>query len=612
MNVDDLDAPESPATLAPTRPAPPPLQQAALPGYTLFARVLVKTTDQQALSAALVGDGLTHAPVDPSGAALRDWRVIACDSVRSAGVLADRLSALPFVLAAEVDAARPTGERSIPNDPSIPQQWYLNNAVLPISDLNVLPAWDAGFTGAGITIGIIDRGFDAAHPDLSSNYLALASQASTSFTSHGTACAGLVAMSGNNQTGGAGVAFHAKLGRLYYGSTSTNAVALVFRHDLNAIKSNSWGPNDDARIDTIAAIELDALRDAATLGRGGLGTVIVWAAGNGALISDRCDYDQYASSRYAICVGALGNNDRRADYSEPGASLMLVANSANDDLLSNSSGVFSTTPNGSYTTTFGGTSAACPLAAGTVALMLQANPALTWRDVAHVLINSARRCDPDSPGWTTNGAGFAHSHDYGFGAVDAHAAVTLAQSWTNVPPETAYTLPPQEVALSIPDAGEALTSAISVGANIVLERVQVKLYAIHPHLGDLRIELVAPSGMTSVLAEPRFDSSTGYAHFTFTSLRHWGEDPRGVWTLRIADEQLGDQGTWTDWQLALIGHAPPCPCDWDRSGDTTIQDLFEFLSDWFAGTGDFSNDQTHSVDDIFQFLACWFALPGGC
>ena len=98
-----------------------------------------------------------------------------------------------------------------------------------------------------------------------------------------------------------------------------------------------------------------------------------------------------------------------------------------------------------------GTSSAASVVSGVVALMLQANPNLTWRDVQHILVNSARHVDPTDAGWTTNRAGHLIHYNYGFGVVDAEAAVNLAKTWTNVGPELSVSSGLVTVGEVIPD-----------------------------------------------------------------------------------------------------------------------------------------------------------------
>ena len=92
-----------------------------------------------------------------------------------------------------------------------------------------------------------------------------------------------------------------------------------------------------------------------------------------------------------------------------------------------------------------------------MALMLQANGALGWRDVPFILASTARKIgtpplstssssspslskdvshsftDPTDSDWVTNAAGYHVNHKYGFGLVDATAAVLASQSYNNLP-----------------------------------------------------------------------------------------------------------------------------------------------------------------------------------
>jgi kexin len=167
-----------------------------------------------------------------------------------------------------------------------------------------------------------------------------------------------------------------------------------------------------------------AFKAGVTTGRGGKGSIYMWAAGNGRSAMDNCknkkssqkkistifigNYDGYSNNRYTIPVGAIVNNGRYSSYSEPCSALYCVVPSSGGA----NGGIPSTSTNNQCTSSFGGTSAASPLMAGVVALMLEANPTLTWRDVQHVIAASAVKVSPSDPEWVTNGGGFNHSHNY--------------------------------------------------------------------------------------------------------------------------------------------------------------------------------------------------------
>ena len=199
------------------------------------------------------------------------------------------------------------------------------------------------------------------------------------------------------------------------------------------IYSNSWGPYDDGTLQPAPPEVLAALENGTTNGRNGKGVIYTWAGGNGRNSNDNSNYDGYANSRYVISVAAITNQGVYSGYSEPGANVLVTSPSNGG-----SDAITTTSTNNGYTDNFGGTSSATPLVSGIVALMLEANPNLSWRDVQHVLVNSSDVVDNSSSGWFTNGAGHEFSHDYGFGRINAQSAVALSKTWSNVGTEVSF------------------------------------------------------------------------------------------------------------------------------------------------------------------------------
>lgn len=585
--------------------------------WTLTSRIVIRTRDARALPGQIAALGLKAEALAFTSRWPEPYFVAEAASVEAAAGLVARIAGLAGVTAAYVDAVEPRADRGVPTDPLIGSQWHLMNSVNPIADLNIEGAWNAGRTGAGVTVGVLEGGWNVDHPDLALRYDAAASQEPNGSSNHGTSVAGIVGAIGNNGLGGAGVAYGAWLSRLYYGSDTANATAFAFRNDLNAIKTNSWGPSDIGRAWVMSDLQRQSITDAATNGRGGKGTVFVWAAGNGrAANSDRVDYDPWASHPWVIAVGAVGHTDTLADYSEPGSSVMVVSPSRRTLGGGSDPGIVTTTNQEDYTNQFGGTSSSAPMAAGVIALMLEANPDLTVRDVMHALIETARRCDPANPSWYLNAAGRWTSDDYGFGAIDATAAVAAASGWTPVGELAGWSSPVRVVGLAVPDnqpagVGGGVSSAIVMPRRLVAERVVVRLTAPHASVGQLRVTLRSPGGSESRLARLRSDTIGGrYQGYVFTSLRHWDETTNGLWTLTVSDEVSGTVGTFESWSLEVMGTGLARRSDWDRSGMVDLLDLLGYLNDWFGGIADTTGDDSVDLTDLLMFVQGWLVDLG--
>ncbi len=472
---------------------------------------------------------------------------------------------------------RPQFDRVITSqsDPLFDQQWHLLNrgqtGGTPSADANVEPAWNLAL-GTDVVIAIVDDGLQYTHPDLASQYRPDLSfdfngndadpLPDTAFQSHGTAVAGVAAAKGQNGIGVSGSAPQASLAglRLTAGFVTdlNEADALTYKNQAIAIYNNSWGPIDDAqRLEGPGPLTRAALENGVNRGRGGLGNIYVWAAGNGLQQGDNANYDGYANSRYTIAVSAIDHTGVQSYYSEPGAPILVAAYSNGDTVgitTTDLMGANGINPDGDYTQDFGGTSSATPLVSGVVALMLEANPNLTWRDVQHILVHTAKKTDPTHADWVLNGADRWVNHTYGYGAIDAAAAVNSALTWAPVAPEVTATSGLITLDAAIPDGDPiGLSSTVTISDDISLEWVEVVFDAEHDYRGDLNLTLSSPDGTQSILAETHSDSNANIDNWTFTSARHWGESSVGNWTLTTADGADGDSGIWNSWQLHLYG-----------------------------------------------------------
>ena len=345
-------------------------------------------------------------------------------------------------------------------------QWHLRdarvNGVTVRAHAHVASAWRVS-RGRGVTIAVIDDGFDLNHREFARRGKIVHARDVTQEDddprpgpgdAHGTACAGVACAGGVD--GASGVAPEARLMPVRVASALgalDEAEAFVWAADHGAdVISCSWGPPDgqwwnagDPTHDTPVPIP-DATRlaidYAATRGRGDLGTVICFAAGNG---NENVEHDGYASHPQTIAVAACNDRSARSVYSDHGSAIWCAfpSNDYPSQTLGHAApvtpGIWTTDvsgnsgynpgggrsrgdPDGHYTSDFGGTSSACAGVAGVAALVLARNPRLSAAAVRDLLRRSA---DPiDRPGGRYDADG--HSPFYGYGRVNARRAVTLA------------------------------------------------------------------------------------------------------------------------------------------------------------------------------------------
>ncbi|HEY7089798.1 MAG TPA: S8 family serine peptidase [Tepidisphaeraceae bacterium] len=473
-----------------------------------------------------------------------------------------------------VASAKPL--RAIPDDPLFPNEWHLLNTGqttgAPGNDADVTPVWD-NYRGDGVTIGVVDDGLEYTHEDLAANYVPSlsydffsndADPAPGSGDVHGTAVAGIAAARGFNGIGVSGAAPNASIAgiRLVSGATTDQqeASSLFFHPNDIDIYTSSWGPADFGDdLQGPGPLTLAAIQNGATTGRNGLGNIYTWAAGNGLQFNDNVNYDGYANDRYVIAVSAIDSNGVQSYYSEPGAPLLVAGYSSGSSFGTTTTDRTGTAGYsfGNYTSNFGGTSSSAPLVAGVVALMLQANPNLTWRDVQSILAHSARKNDPLDAGWSTNSAGLHINPKYGFGAIDAAAAVALAQNWTNLAPEQSVTSGTINVNTAIPDNDSTgVTSTFNLATPLRAESIEVVLNVTHPRRGQLRVVLTSPTGTQSVLQEVHNDTNANITNWVYSTKRDWDELAAGNWTLKVTDGQGGFTGTWNSWKINFYGTSP--------------------------------------------------------
>jgi len=338
-----------------------------------------------------------------------------------------------------------------------PMQWHLKVTTINGVSVNANVKAERAHklsTGENIIIALIDDGFDIDHPEFSKPGKVVHSRdvssgsndprPKNSYNNHGTACAGVAAASGIKASGVAPdcslmpVRLSSNLGSM------AEAAAFKWATDHGAdIISCSWGPEDgnwSDPDDPVHSTEVGlpdstrlAMDYAVTQGRDGKGCIITFAAGNG---NEDCKFDGYASYDKVMAVSACNDTGKRCVYSDYGECVWCAFPSSDfgyspfNHPEPVTAGIYTTdrlgragyNTEGDYTDDFGGTSSSCPGVAGTVALMLSANPELTWMQVREIIKETSDKIDKAAGKYDSKG----HSIYYGYGRVNAEKAVKRA------------------------------------------------------------------------------------------------------------------------------------------------------------------------------------------
>jgi subtilisin family serine protease len=554
---------------------------------------------------------------------------------------------------------------SLNSDPLITNQWHIQNrgqdafsTTPPVAgnDINVTPAWTAGYTGKGIKVGVVDSGLEAAHEDLAANVDVAHSlnfvtggsdpTPTTPGYDHGTSVSGIIGGVAFNGKGGRGIAYNVRLRGYNYLKAQSNAnLAASF----GGVAASADNDVFNASFGTVTAglqsqnpmaIQVDI--QATTL-RGGLGAPLVYAAGNNFLDIEGTNDPLCAESRklgvscgdpandehnqdsIPIVVAALNASGTHASYSSTGASVWVSAyggeygwnanfatgvtpsadaapyvllpaivttsidGCANANIQSplnplDDLGLNPLAPKCQYTATMNGTSAATPNVTGVIALMLEANPNLSWRDVKYILATTAKKVDSGfigisapifnatnvvlEQGWTQNAAGHWFSNRYGFGGVDAGAAVTAAKAYTSY-------LPPLKTSAtySVLAGGTGYVLAAGVPFQFTVQEsfktvesvfLGINIYEAHDAgtsgLTCTQVELQSPSGTKSILMHAGNGFTNAQVNKAILgSNAFYGETVNGVWTATFYDFcTFTNNPTWLSLtvpqQFAIVGH----------------------------------------------------------
>jgi Ca2+-binding RTX toxin-like protein len=454
-------------------------------------------------------------------------------------------------------------------------QWNLGQGA---AGIKVDSVWSE-YTGAGVRVAVVDDGFNHAHGELAHAYNTALDRdfrsndmdaSAEAGNSHGTAVMGIIT-GAHGGTGMRGVAedvdaIGVRIGFDAAWNPAANAAGVRYAASVADVVNMSWGANGDFG-DNYALTSWSPMRAAIdegiALGRGGLGSIFVASAGNGRASGDNTNHSSMKSDDAVITVAATDAQGNVASFSTAGSSILVAAPGVSvlsADVLGTGGYV-----QGDFALV-SGTSFAAPTVSGVVALMLEANPDLGYRDVQEILALTATRTGSNTV-WrengsqTWNGGGMHVSHDLGFGLVNAAAAVRLAEVW-----DDQQTLANRLTVSATSTTKVTIRDNATVSSSITIpptdsidevETVQVVLNISHARASHLTVTLTSPDG-TVVTLVARPDQGTSSAGIVFeTSATHFrGEQENGTWTLSVQDSVAGTTGTLNGWTLKLYGDQP--------------------------------------------------------
>lgn len=423
-------------------------------------------------------------------------------------------------------------------DPLYPSQFHLHGNPYSVNIGKVRPRGDS------VHIAIVDDGVQHQHPDLQLNYNAELSYDFNGhdndpepyyYDSHGTACAG-VCCAVENTVCGRGVASNASIVGIRLIAAAVydyeEAQALSHHSDKIRIYSNSWGPYDDGM--DLSGPGL-VLQHVLKMGYESGHNMYLWAGGNGRQHSDMSNYDGYANSPYTLAIAANDHKGEQAWYSESGANLFASVPSSGAGKSISTTGM-----NGGCTRSFGGTSSAAPLAAGVIAILLQERPELKMRDIQHLVARHALKTLKNGRWSRPNKRNFTHCNEFGFGLLDVP---TLLQA---LPSHQLVEYPVRRMGQQTSRGNQIMPVQMRIKAPnsmSFVEQVLITVKMNHQRRGQVNVS-VKSKKTTSILAAHRGDTHSGESEWTYSSLRHWGEEvQRGdQWIVNVWDDTSDSYG----------------------------------------------------------------------
>jgi subtilisin family serine protease/subtilisin-like proprotein convertase family protein len=509
------------------------------------------------------------------------------------------------------------------------QKTFASNPGVQGEDIHLNQTIASNILGQNIRVAVSDTGVEDTHEDLKDSMLPLSESRNYNHNNeeewrgssqyegmhhHGTSVAGIIAATGWNKKGLRGIAPMAKLAGFSFLCSGCQSYSTILDQTLAKnfdIFNYSYGYSQCSLI-PLSGFVKESLQHQVSFGREGKGVLFVKSAGNdfrGYLSDCHSSYQDQFDSRYysgnsnfdgmnttpyIIVVGALRANGKKSSYSSPGSNLWISAPGGEYGynfpaiLTTNLSGVGRGAPfnyfydkghpdydpDGNYTAIMNGTSSAAPVMSGSLALILSANPNLTWREIKHIIAKTADKVQPDDnggdhplgknlkghlyrKGWLTNAAGYSFNNSYGFGRINVDKAIEMAKNYTReFSPLTQKEHTKLELSLPVQDnSSTGALIEIEDHSNLTIESVQLELNADHTRASDFGLEITSPSGTKSILLPINSHiSNTSIEGHTFLTNAFYEESSNGLWKIKVIDGKAEHSGTVQSIKLKIWGH----------------------------------------------------------
>ncbi|KAH0791033.1 Clan SB, family S8, subtilisin-like serine peptidase [Histomonas meleagridis] len=465
---------------------------------------------------------------------------------------------------------------SIPDDSEITARdtFHLHNKGLhdciENEDMNIIPAWEKGYTGKGVKITFLDTGCLNTHIDLKDNFDIENSwnentqghipNVDVQTNMHGTSSVAMASAAANGE-GCVGTAYESSWSMIadkswkYTGiKNMSKFVEMLDRSnaDIRSTGSSELGVEEDGQYYMAPyrdLPEIEELMNRSMSKRNGLGQLWFQSAGNFGHLGINTNLLFITTYRQEMAIGSSSRRGQPIGYSQIGCVFVNTASGGSEipfhPFRYEPTIYTAKAANNRSFGDFSGTSGSSPQVAGVAALVLQANPKLTWRDVQYILSLTATINDPNHPWWITNAAGYKYHYTQGFGRVDAGLAVSVAETWTNVASEvhvvskedkSEYYMPKiledfAEISIEVPPG-------IQFMEYLVFKFGVVRKQASHLHFiltspQGTEFTILFPSNVLCVTPDKKFYSAD---KLRLATRAFFGENPTGIWKLKFKQQ----------------------------------------------------------------------------